>query len=168
MDYPPKWQVFNMEQFATAQPRSPGDLGAEVAVQARPNGRMLDHFRVTLGGNRIIDVNFAMAKVLALPVAATWRFKMQTWAKDVEIRRNMTTSEWIDLEDLIASKAGCVYDENESLLAHSHVVARMKEEEEQAALRYGVVVGCDGRLVLMLQALPASADALNSKPTFRG
>jgi hypothetical protein len=50
MEFPPEWNVVSAEQFATAQPRAAGILGMELLVQARPNGRMLDHFRMSLGG----------------------------------------------------------------------------------------------------------------------
>jgi hypothetical protein len=48
MDFPPQWQLFEMEQFATAAPRAAGELGMELAMQVRPNGRMLDHYRVII------------------------------------------------------------------------------------------------------------------------
>jgi hypothetical protein len=167
MEYPPSsWQVFEADLFATAQPRSPGELGAELCVQARPNGRMLDHFRITLGRNRILDVNFAMAKVLQIPQVATWRFKMQQWPRDVVVRRNMTTTEWVNMEALISAKNASVYDGDE-ILDHAEVVADLRRAEAQVALRFGVVVGSDHHLQLMLQALPLSTEALLSKPTFR-
>jgi hypothetical protein len=43
-----------MEEFASAAPRNPGELGVEVLAQIRPNGRILDHFRVTLGGSKFL------------------------------------------------------------------------------------------------------------------
>jgi hypothetical protein len=57
MNFPPEEEVFGAEQFETAAPREAGELGLELMAQVRPNGRILDHFRVTLGGSKIIDVS---------------------------------------------------------------------------------------------------------------
>jgi hypothetical protein len=103
MEYPPEWEAFDMEEFSKACPRVSGNLGMELLMQVRPNGRMLDHYRVTLGGAKILDVNFAMATVIKLPAATAWRLRHQVWPKDVELRRNMTTSTWMDISDLVAS-----------------------------------------------------------------
>jgi hypothetical protein len=71
------------------------------------------------------------------------------------------------METLINAKAASVYKDGE-ILEHADVVGIIKQAEEQVALRFGVVVGSDHHLQLMLQALPLSAEALLSKPTFRG
>jgi hypothetical protein len=168
MEYPPNWQVFEMEQFSSALPRSAGELQAELLVQARPNGRMLDHFRVTLGGSRILDVTFPLAKILNMPAAAEWKVKMQMWPRDIILRRNMTTSEWTDIDSIVSSKDGTVYLPDESVVSHAEVLKLIQEAECSAAVRYAVVIGNDQRLLLMLQGLPASAESLMGKTVFRG
>jgi hypothetical protein len=40
---------------------------------------MLDHFRVVLGGSKILNINAAMADLLQIPSAKRWRLKMQSW-----------------------------------------------------------------------------------------
>jgi hypothetical protein len=104
MEFPPAWNVVEADQFASAQPRAAGQLGMDLLVQARPNGRMLDHYRVTLGGSRILDVDFSLSALVAAPRARTWRVKMQLWPRDVDIRRNMTSSSWMDLSTLVAAR----------------------------------------------------------------
>jgi hypothetical protein len=169
MEFPPEWLVVEADQFATAQPRSAGRLGMELLVQARPNGRMLDHFRVSLGGSRILDVNFKMASLLASPRAKTWTAKIQLWPRDIEIRRNMTSSAWQDLALLVASKECSVKSleaETEVEIPHDEVLAVLGEAG--AAIRYSVGIGGDQKMVLFLQGMPASADQLMGKPAFRG
>jgi hypothetical protein len=39
-DYQPVWTVFAKEDFMTAGPRDPGDLGAKLMAIARPNGHL--------------------------------------------------------------------------------------------------------------------------------
>jgi hypothetical protein len=55
MEFPPKaWDVFPAEQFDTALPRDPGELGMELLVQMRDNGRIQDHFRIALSGTKLL------------------------------------------------------------------------------------------------------------------
>jgi hypothetical protein len=168
MEFPPEWSLLAAEQFATAQPRLAGKLGMELMVQARPNGRMMDHFHVSLGGSRILDVGFASPQASLRP--KTWRLKMQVWPRDIDVRRNMTSTAWQDVEVLISTKECQVVsigsDGSESLVAYEDAVACLKEAG--AAIRFAVVIGGDQKLLLMLQGLPAWADQLQGKPPFRG
>jgi hypothetical protein len=166
MDYPPEWDFFPMEDFASAGPRNPGDLGVEVLAQVRPNGRILDHFRVTLGGSKILDVNVGLASVLNVPAMRSWRLKFQLWPRDLEIRRNMTSTAWLDVGELVASKDG--YLETEAGEAVDPEAAAAQLKESSLAYRFAVVVGEDERLQLQLQMMPASAATLMGKPAFRG
>jgi hypothetical protein len=171
MEFPPNWQIFEAEEFASAMPRAAGELGAELLVQARPNGRMLDHFRVTMGGSRILDVSFPVSKIINMPAANAWKLKIQVWPRDVVLRRNMTTSEWTNIDTIIAAKDGCVMavaEDRETEVPHAEVLACFEELGAAAAVRYTVVVGGDQHLVLMLQGLPATAETLAGKPAFRG
>ena len=60
MEYlPTDWQCLNNEDFELAVTRNPGVLGVEVMTQARVNGRIIDHFRVALGGSEILRVRFS-------------------------------------------------------------------------------------------------------------
>jgi hypothetical protein len=173
MEYPPQqWECFNAEEFNTAQPRSAGELGAELLVQVRPNGRMLDHFRVAVGGNKILQINAAMADVLQIPSAKTWRLKMQLWPRDLDVKRNMTSTAWLDVVTLIASNTAKVVSagENgeEAAIESSVVLDEIKQAEVGAAVRFMVAVGGDQKLALVLQGLPATADYLMGRPAFRG
>ena len=40
--------VLEMADFETAQPRDPGPLGMDLMAQMRPNGRVVDHYRVVI------------------------------------------------------------------------------------------------------------------------
>jgi hypothetical protein len=133
---------------------------------------MLDHFRVVLGGSKILTVNAAMADLLQIPSAKRWRLKMQTWPRDIEVKRNMVTSAWMDVEALLASKAAQMVlvgdDGEESEIAHNVAIGEMDQAGVGAALRFAVIIGGDQRLVLALQGLPATAEYLMGRPAFRG
>jgi hypothetical protein len=168
MEYPPPWEVFNMEDFSTASPRVCGELGMELLMQVRPNGRMLDHYRVTLGGSRILDISFPVASLMTLPGAAAWKFRQQVWPKDVEIRRNMTTSGWLDLSELLASNDALVMDDSNEPVPSDKMGDLMKSAGAAASVRFAVIVGEDHSMRLQLQGLPATSAALMAKPALRG
>jgi hypothetical protein len=168
MEFPPSWEVFEMEEFSTAGPRVCSDLGMELLMQARPNGRMLDHYRITLGGSRILDINFQMAAVMSLPAAAKWSLRHQVWPKDIEIRRNMTTSCWVDIDSLLASNDALVMDDSHEPVETKLVLEAMKAAGVAASIRFAVVVGEDLSMRLQLQGLPATSTSLQAKPALRG
>jgi hypothetical protein len=136
----------------------------ELLMQARPNGRMLDHYRVTLGGAKILDVNF----VMALPAATAWRLYHQVWPKDVELRRNMTTSTWVDISDLVASNDALAMDSTNKPVPSDQVLAAMKTAGAAASIRLAGVVEEDHHMRLQLQGLPATSTTLQAKPALRG
>ena len=59
-------------------------------------------------------------------------------------------------------------DEAEVLVPYESVVEMLEQRGKQAAVRFAVVIGEDTKMQLQLHALPASADSLAGKPTFRG
>jgi hypothetical protein len=165
MEFPPRYEILEADLFATAAPRDPGDLGAEVLAQVRCTGRIADHFRVTLGGSRILDVSVPLANMIQ-GVPPSWQFRFQAWARDIEIRRNMVTTTWLNVRSQLAAKEAWIEEQG-----GPHVPAEVVQEELQekhAAFRFAVVIGDSQNLELMLQALPASKETLTGKPAFRG
>jgi hypothetical protein len=53
MEFPSDWAVTQTDEFDAAAARSHGK--AVMMIQARPNGRLLDHFRVATGGSEILE-----------------------------------------------------------------------------------------------------------------
>jgi hypothetical protein len=172
MEYPPKWDIFPMEDFITAVPRAAGKLAAELLVQARPNGRLLDHFRLALGGNSIVDVNFQLASIWQIPAATTLSLRYQVWPKDIELRRNMVTSAWTDISAMVAARDAVVIshglNDSEEPMAPEQVADLLQQANIGGAIRYAIVIGEDQRLWLQLQGLPAPAATLQSRPALRG
>jgi hypothetical protein len=58
MQFPGRWDVFAKDEYVSAIARSPGKAGTEVMVQARANGRLIDHFKVNVNGSEVLNVNF--------------------------------------------------------------------------------------------------------------
>jgi hypothetical protein len=96
MEFPPEsYDVFDSELFETARARLAGDAVLEVMLQMRPNGRCLDHYRIALDGT-VLETQVNATSVFHAPVLAKYRLTYQAWPRDLKIRRNMTTTAWVD------------------------------------------------------------------------
>ena len=173
MEFPPAtWDFFPGPEFETAGPRDPGELGVELMVQARANGKMLDHFRLTLGGTGLISSKFNLSSIMSLPEVPDWNIVVATWPRDIGIRRNMASSPWVDIRDLVNSNdariktpEGIAVD-NKLFLDYSDSIA--DKMVSSASIRWSVCVGDDFRPSLILMALPAPASTFSGKPLFKG
>ena len=64
MDFPPEWVVLPAEDFTTTAPRNTGICGMELLAQIRPNGRILNHFRVPLDGSKILEISTPLSSLM--------------------------------------------------------------------------------------------------------
>ena len=121
--------------FTTARPHNARLCGMELLAQVRPNGRILDHYRVSLCKRQPypIDVNCRLAELLLCPTTAELRFKYSVWPRDVDIKKNMSTSAWSDVYDLLASKRASVTDEENQLIPSDRLLQEIKEAGNMAA-----------------------------------
>jgi len=170
MDFPPdEWLVFAAADFGTAQARSPGEHGAEIMAEIRANGRIMDHWRISVGGSSALEVDFHLPDIYpAASALPRWRFSYQVFPRDVVIRRNMTSSDWIDFSNLLAANEFMVTDpqgEPVQLQVIQEGLAGLSTRSSAgASIRWAVVAAASGRLELQLQSLPASATSLKGKP----
>ena len=168
MDFPPEWGVLPAEEFNTAVARDAGICGMELMAQIRPNGRILDHFRISLDGSRILEFTTNLSNIMPEIPDSRYLFKYAVWPRDIELKRNMTTSQWMDVNELLASKRAALHDSEGSMLAHPAVMAELANLGTSSSLRFATVVGEDFRMQLHLQCLPASAKYLMGRPALRG
>jgi hypothetical protein len=172
MEFPGELEFFHNEDFDTAVPRDMGDAVMELLAQVRPNGRVMDHFRITLGGSSLLEVDTVLSSLIPFPALDNYRFKFQFWPRDVAIRRNMTTSKWLDVGTIIASNSATVTDLNGREIPSEVVMEDLDGIPDgsfkHAAIRHAVVIGPDQRMALEVQSLPASAVVLDGKPSFVG
>ncbi len=73
MEFPGRWDVFPTEEYPTAIARSPGKAAIEVMAQARANGRLIDHFKVTINGSEVLNVNFPLSALFSVADMPDWR-----------------------------------------------------------------------------------------------
>jgi len=178
MEFPlDEWIVLPEEEFELAAARDPGSLGVELLAQVRPNGRLLDHFRLVLGGSELIEVVVDSTGVFLFDGIPEARLHYSVWPRDIKIRRNMCTGEWLDLSELISAndivaEGGAAAGEEDGadpLEGVKRFLLNHKDKNSSgSSVRWAVGVGADKRMELSLQLLPGAAATLNSKPTLRG
>ena len=172
MDFPPEdWMVFEASDFNTASPRFPGERGVELMAQVRSNGRIMDHWRMALGGSKVLEASFPLTMLLpAVTGLPAWVITYQQFPRDIVLRSNMLSSVWIDAMGLLASHEFLVADADEQPVDIQQVLAAIKalptKQNTSAAVRWSVVASVTNRLELQLQALPSSANQLTGKPLF--
>jgi len=171
MEFPPtEHSFFEAEAFETAAPRNPGELGVELMAQIRPNGRIVDHWRLATGGSKILEAKIRLSMLMPLTAELPeWYLVYQCWPADLAIRRNMTSSAWMEVKDMLASNKLTVVDHEETQVAGALVteaMSGMPHTANSAALRWAISVSASGKLELQLQALPVPLSSL-TKPIFK-
>jgi hypothetical protein len=161
MDFPPVWTVLTSEEYETAT----GDVSMEICAQLRPSGRILDNFRVSLGGSKILEYEADLGQLIPISFFKGWRVKGQCWARDVAIRATIFSSGWIDLAATVGMREMEVFDKDGIL----RILNELDEDEPNAAsFRFAVVVGEDNKPRLQMQSLPASTVLLSGKALLKG
>jgi hypothetical protein len=167
------WTVLPLEDYALAVPGEPGDLGIEMMVQARANGRIMDHYKFVVGGS-VMSVTILSNKVYTADMLPAAALSFQMRPAQIRFRQNMVTSDWIDINDRIRSRdclvSGQEDEEDEDRNAEFIKLLDGLEDKEGAAasIRWALSARADGMFDLELQSLPASATVLNSKPILAG
>jgi len=172
MEFPPTdWAVFEAADFEVAQPRNPGDLGVELLAQVRPNGRVVDHWRLTMGGAKILEVTMPLSSIV--PKAAEMpavKLRFQKWPAEIYMRRNMTTTDWLDVLELLAANDVTVASETGEPVENQVVVEALNNIVDKgansASLRWAIAISPANKLELQLQCLPVPTHRL-SRPIFK-
>jgi hypothetical protein len=170
MEFPGDINVFDAVDFETAVPRSTGRTTVELLVQARPTGRIADHYRLAMGGSALLEAKPVLSSIFPDPKLDGFLMVYLFWCKDVVIRRNMTTSKWMDCLTLITSNTVGITDLDGNAIDDEELKRLLSKEllQHRAAIRHAVVIGPDQRMALEIQAMPASEAVLTSKPAFVG
>ncbi len=172
MEFPrTDWVIFKAEDFGTAAVRDPGELGVELLAQARPSGRVIDHWSLVIGGSQFLEAELDLRELI--PTASDLpelKLTYQLLPAQVEIRRNMTTSTWLDVLDLVRSN-NLLLPESDSDISLRDIAETLTNKADKtygtASIRWAVCVGEAGKLELQLQAISASAKFLGGKPAFK-
>ena len=171
MEFPADWTVLPKDNFDLAVPRIEGILTMELMAELRPSGRVLDAFRIAVGGTRLLSVETSLYDILPLDTFKGWRFKADFRPEDIVIRRNLTTSAWMDGPALVMRREASLLDDSGSGIPAAEFLrylADLDESPDAFAFRWAATAGEDGRMKLQLQSLPASAVFITGKPLLKG
>ncbi len=169
--FPPPWDFFQDEEFELAAPRDPGELGVELMAQCRDNGRITDHFRLAVGGTKLLELYVSVKQLLPVDSLPDWSILISVWPHHIKLRRNMATSDWADLRACVEANDLLVYNEEKEPIDNKQLldlISKLDKTVTGASYRWAVIVGEDKRLQLELQALPCAAAILTGKPLLNG
>lgn len=173
MEFPSEdWGFADIAEYETAILDATEPLEMDLLAQIRPTGRILDNFRLVLGGTAPLRATVDLGAAIPGRTFEGYRLGLQQWPRDIRIRQNMLSSAWLSIRGLTGSNDAAVTDpEGEAVGADEY--ARMVQDlneagPESAAIRWAVCAGGDRRPVLQLQSLPATANYLNGRAAFRG
>ena len=161
-----------MEDFELAAPRDPGDVGVEAMAQARVNGRVLDHFRLVLGGAQLLEATVAVGDIFPIAAMPRWNVAFSSWPRDVAIRRNMASSAWQDVRDLVAANEVKLLNDEGVNVAGNELLDLLDSVADKtlnsASIRWWIGAREDGHMQLQLQAAPSPVSGYISKPAWKG
>jgi hypothetical protein len=173
MDFPPTWVVLPAEDYELATPRIEWDLTAEVMAQVRRTGRILDHFKIVIGGSKqLVDID--LHALMPWADFKGWRMTGQFWPRDLIFRQNTFSTAWIDAIVTIGMREMKTFDQNGAEIPQREVLriveAAAEDEEgpEGASFRWAVVAAEDNYLRMQLQDLPGQAVLLSGKALLKG
>ena len=171
MEFPGRWDVFPMEEFAAAIARDPGESGLEVMVQARANGRLIDHFKISVNGSKIYNVDVPLSAIFSVADMPDWSLQWDVWPRDIILRRNMCSSTWADLLTGINSNEITVFDKK-GPVPKDKIQDFFQQGKNKitlhAAYRWAASIGEDQKMMLGLYCLPASSSQLDGNPIYKG
>jgi hypothetical protein len=75
MEFPVDWTVLPKENIDLAVPRIEGLVTMELLAELRPSGRVLDAFRILVGGTKLLNVEASLFDLIPLDTFKGWRFK---------------------------------------------------------------------------------------------
>jgi hypothetical protein len=74
-------------------------LAAAVLIHVDEAAKIYGGYRIVLGGNETIKLDVPAKEVLFMGESDSYRIQMEVWPRDIHIRENMMSSDWIDLVD---------------------------------------------------------------------
>ena len=78
-----------------------------------------------------------LTRYIQLPALEGWNLKFQFWARDVTIRRSMTSSIWVNISKMINSKEAMVTDDTGDPVAQEAVLDSATEQQHGGCHQMG-------------------------------
>jgi hypothetical protein len=125
---------------------------------------------VATGGAEILEAEVRLNALFPIPSLGGWKAKIQFWARDTAIQRNMTSSAWKDAYSMIHSQEIQIEDERGEQEDMAEVIGELdcQPAGRSAVICHAVIIGEDQRMALELQSLPVSLATVNGRASYRG
>jgi hypothetical protein len=173
MDFPSdEWLYADADDFGTVDPTIKGELVMQLYVQMRPSGRFLDSYRIVFNGTTVLGVAANLDHLIPGNTFKDHTLHFEIRPRDIPIRRNLMSSAWLDIGDLVGCDAATVRNAKKEVVTSNAFLTALKDLNsagpDSASLRWCTVVGADRKISLQLQSLPAHASYLNGPAAFKG
>ncbi len=119
-------------------------LHSGVFAQVRDNGRILDVFKIVLGGTDCLKAQFSLSKIFSDPVLASYTISLQRWPRDLDLRKGLLSRPWRDIAMLVSARDASVLDSEGAGIPASEFLKLIEQAEEgpaSAAASWAVVLG---------------------------
>ncbi len=117
-----------------------------------------------------VEAEFSLAELYEDDNIKEMSVRMQKWPRDLDLRRGLLSGVWVDLRDLVSTRDACIMDKDGAGINANEFLKALDSVEdgpEDTALRWAVVLGDCGLLVVQLQGLSGVAATLNGKPSLK-
>jgi hypothetical protein len=172
MEFLPAWDVRTAVSFETIAGPDNGDITGQLVARLRNNDRIIDSFKMALGGTQICDANIDLGALLPGSPFKKYCLQFQFWPRNLAIRHNVMMSCWIDVTDTVEGNDASILNQKggDTTAAefHAMMASSSTDAPESAAFHLGLVISGDGLLKLQLQGLPAAAAWLSGHHQFKG
>jgi hypothetical protein len=101
MRYPPEEFDIRADaeygQFRVAESAQP--LTAAVLIHVDEAAKISGSYRIVLGGSEMLRVDLPLKEVIFMGGSDNYRLLWELWPRDLRLRENMLSSDWIDLDE---------------------------------------------------------------------
>jgi hypothetical protein len=147
MELPANWGVLDITDFNTAMPTVPEEYTVELLAELRNTGRILDGFRFLLDDSKVLEAYVNFHKILQVGKLQGMQAYIQSWPRNIKIRRNMLSTAWVSITDDITSND---VDENSTGVPAGSVMRILErlpgDSPVNASTRWAIAIGADGFL----------------------
>jgi hypothetical protein len=94
------WEIFDLADLPTFGLEDVVDqLTGALLLEVQPDGSVAGQHRFILDGLSILDIDVQANKMVSAGGSSGYRLKWQIWPRDIKLRPNSYTSNWMDLAD---------------------------------------------------------------------
>jgi hypothetical protein len=94
------WEIFDLADLPTYGPVNVVDqLTGALLLEVQPDGYVAGQHRFVLDGLAILEADLPANKMVSAGGSSGFKLRWTIWPRDVKLRPNTYTSDWVDLTD---------------------------------------------------------------------